>query len=686
MENYEYFNRDISWLSFNERVLKEAEKIGVPLIERINFLSIYSSNLDEFYRVRMPVLMALNKIKNIDAGGTEQESYYQQATKIIQYQQEFFGKILTEQIIPALKENDIYLVYNEPIPDNIIAKAKDYLVNVLAAYIEITYLKKNRDFFPANNKLYIAVPLQKNGIDDIAIVCIPSGNISRFYSINIDDKNYIVFIDDIIKASLSFIFPGYIIGGAFSLKITRDAELDLQDEYDGDIADKIEKQISKRDFGLATRVLYQPNTPNDILGNIILQLKLDNAGLISGGNYHNLKDLVSFPIKTPSLSYPKQIPAAVKIEESSLFDALQQSDILISPPYQSYDTVLRFFNEAAIDEAVEEIYTTMYRVANDSRIVHALMTAAKNGKKVTVFVELKARFDEANNIKWSKAMKIVGVKIINSIPQLKVHAKVALVKKKEKNRLVYFGLLATGNLNESTARFYSDHILLTANGAMLGELELLFIFLSKRKKPTDQNQIAFKHLLVAQFNLLSRFLSLIDKEISNAQKGLSSGITIKVNNLEEESLINKLYDASNAGVKINLIVRSVCRLKPGIKGMSENITVKRIVDRYLEHARIFIFNNNDDELIFLGSADWMNRNIYHRIEVCFPLYNEDLKQQIKAIVNLQLKDDIAAVMIDGNLQNVKIEIRDKNIRSQEEIYKLLSVSDTISNLKEAITN
>jgi polyphosphate kinase len=671
-----YFNRDISWLHFNDRVLKEAAKEDVPLVERIKFLGIYSSNLDEFYRVRMPVLLALNEIK---IANTRQQDYYQQASQLIQDQLHFFGNTFSGQIIPALKENNINLVYKEAVPAVIQPAAHSYFFNVLAAYIEVVYLKKNDSFFPENNKLYIAVALQKASTHDIAIVTIPSVDVSRFFSTEAADKNYIVFIDDIIKDNLAFLFPGFTINGAYSIKITRDAELDLQDEFEGDIAEKIEAQISRRDLGLATRFLYQPDMPENILAQLTAHFDLGHAGIVAGGNYHNLKDLSAFPLNIASLVYQKQPAVATAITEPSLHEAIIKKDILVHPPYQSYETILRFFNEAALDENVEEIYTTMYRVANDSRIVHALISAAKNGKKVTAFIELKARFDEANNIKWAKVMKAAGVKIIYSIPKLKVHAKVALVKKKSNGRMLYLGLLATGNLNETTARFYTDHILLTANGDLLRELELLFIFLSQRKKTESADKIKFRHLLVAQFNLHKKFLLLIDNEISNAQKGLPAGITIKLNNLEEEVLISKLYEASNAGVKINLIVRSICRLIPGVKNRSDNIKVRRIVDRYLEHGRIFIFENNAEALFFLGSADWMNRNIYSRIEVCFPLYNKNLQQQIQAIINLQLSDNTAAVMIDEHLENIKPPINGAAIRSQLEIYKLLQKKWTNEN-------
>jgi polyphosphate kinase len=408
---------------------------------------------------------------------------------------------------------------------------------------------------------------------------------------------------------------------------------------------------------------------------------LKRASVVEGGRYHNLKDLASLPVSSQDISYPAW-PPVQGIEgvdlHTTLFEALVERDLMVHAPYQTYDTILRFFNEAAIHPAVEEIYTTMYRVAHDSKIAHALISAARNGKKVTVLVELKARFDEANNIRWAKKMKSAGVRIMHSINTLKVHAKLALVKRRDPDH-PYLGLLATGNLNEGTARFYTDHILLTAHQPMLKEAEQLFGFLRKKKKAEKTDVITFQHLLVAQFNLQTKFLALLDREIEHAKNGLPSGVTIKLNNLEEEVLINKLYEASNAGVKINLIVRSICRLVPGVAGQSENIVVKRIVDRYLEHGRVFVFLNKGEREVFMGSADWMNRNIYRRIEVCFPIYDEKLKKQLMEILSIQWADTAQAVLIDSELQNVSLPKVATSIRSQEAIYQFLS--ETVQDFK-----
>lgn len=664
---YSYFDRDISWLSFNERVLLEAAKEDVPLLERINFLSIYSSNLDEFYRVRIPALTALQKIKKGDAGTPLQE-----ATGKVQQQLEKYGDILTRQLIPLLKEKAVHLIYKEPIPESIKRTTQEYFLSQLLAFLQPIRVSGAGDFFPESNKLYIAAVLEEKEEERTFIINIPSDQLPRFFDTQTNGIRYIVFIDDIIKENLPFIFPGAAVKGAYSFKITRDAELDLQDEYEGDIADKIEKQIVKRDQGFATRFLYSPGMPEHLLTQLIAAFNLANASVVEGGMYHNLKDLSGFPLKDPDLAYPKWPPARKKINGAQrVFSEIAVNDIMLHTPYQDYELVLRFFNEAAIDRDVEEIYVTLYRVAGDSRIANALISAAKNGKGVTVFVELKARFDEANNIRWAKKMKEAGVRIIYSIPGLKVHAKVALVKKKKDKRTKYYGLLATGNFNESTARFYTDHILMTANKEMLRELELLFIYLAKRKKSARHHDIAFKHLLVAQFNLQQRFFEMIDREIRFAQQGLKAVITIKLNNLEEKLLINKLYEASNAGVTINLLIRGICRIIPGVTGMSENITAKRIVDRYLEHGRLFWFHNNGQEEMYAGSADWMNRNIYRRIEVCFPIYDEAIKKELQEIITIQLKDTVAAVNITEQSNDAIVATAEEKIRSQEIIYQML---------------
>lgn len=674
-----FFDRDTSWLGFNHRVLMEAKDNTVPLLERLKFLSIYSSNLDEFYRVRVPALLSLKKIEK-KTGTSYYASVLINIEKIISGQMKELGAILEEGLIPALKEKKVILLYNEAIPNFLLKECTDYFLNHITGILQPVFLNtKNTALLIENNKLQILVVLEGAVNEEhLAIVNIPTDFLPRFYFV--DDTNsgtrFIVFIDDIIKANLGKVFTGYNIKACYSFKITRDSALDLQDEYEGDIANKIEQQIKKRDNGLATRFLHQPGLSMRILYSVFDKLNLTNANAVPGGNYHNLKNLLNLPLpdKQQFLYEPweatsnKYLPAG-----EDIFTCIALNDIIIHTPYQNFLPVIRFFSEASIDIDVEEIYATVYRVAHDSMIVNSLITAAKNGKKVTVFVELKARFDEENNLKWAGKMKEAGVKIIYSIPGLKVHAKTALIKRRENGRLKYYGIFSTGNFNETTATLYTDHVLLTTNAGMVRELEMLFLFFSFRVVPKKYNVLQFDHLLVAQFNLQAKFLQLIEQEMEWAKQGVEATINIKINNLEEQVLIKKLYEASKAGVKINLIVRGICCLVPGVPNMSENITVTRIVDRYLEHGRIFVFGNNGNPLVFMGSSDWMNKSMYFRIEVCFPVYDEKIKKELLLILDIQLRDNVKAVTINDQMQNVRATVKsgDPLVRSQQVIYETL---------------
>jgi polyphosphate kinase len=410
--------------------------------------------------------------------------------------------------------------------------------------------------------------------------------------------------------------------------------------------------------------------PGEWVKEIIRLFGLQSATVMSGGPYHQLKDLAAISLPDAPLNYPAWPAATVQWPSGqSLLQYTKEKDLMLHPPYQSYDTVLRFFNEAASHPAVREIWISLYRIAGDSRIAHTLIAAARNGKQVTVFVELKARFDEANNIRWAKKMKAAGLRIVYSIPGLKVHAKLALVKWQDGHRLRYTGLFATGNFNERTAKYYTDHILLSSRPGMLRELEMLFLFLLKRRKPLHEKEISFQHLAVAQFNMKAVFLSHIQNEIQQAQAGRPAMIRIKLNNLEDEEMIEALYSASEAGVQIQLLVRGICRLRPGTKGLSEHIELKRIVDRYLEHGRIFYFYNAGAPVLLAGSADWMERNIHRRIEVCFPIMDPSIKKELMELLDLQWADNEAAVRINasGERESVKNDL--PALRSQEAIWK-----------------
>ena len=670
----EFFHRDLSWLKFNERVLDEARRDDVPVMERIRFLAIYSSNLDEFYRVRMPALTALAKLSR-DNGHDSLSSVVADVNKTVLHQQRNFGSIIEQQILIALETQKIHLFYKESLPEKIHGILQDYFMDTVAAYVQVIDLSTKTDFFPENNRVYLLVstkggPTKRGPF----IVSIPSHIISRFYTLSQQGMQYIVFLDDIVKLCLPRLFPTGKIISWHSFKITRDAELNLQDEFAGNLAKQIEKRILVRDLGQATRFLYEPGISRRMLDLLRSRLGLGGANFISGGTYHNLKDLSTLPLKAPELNYPvrKGVDFTIEEKDGSLFQSIKQKDILIHPPYHTYSTVLRFFNEASIDPFVTKIYVTLYRVAADSQIVNALISAARNGKKVTVFVELKARFDEANNIKWSKQLKAAGVQIIESIPGLKVHAKLALVKRKIGRQTELLGLMSTGNFNENTAKYYTDHILMTAHPEMLAEAEGLFHFLKKKKRHLKREKNPFAHLLVGLFNLRERFVELLDREIQHAKQGLSASVTIKFNNLEDKVMIEKLYDASNAGVKVDLIIRGICCLVPGVPAMSENIVVRRIVDRYLEHGRVFVFNNNNNPEVYLGSADWMIRNLYRRIEVCFPVYDSTLKSALLEMVNFQLQDNCQAVLIDGQGRNIPVERNGATpLRSQQAIGEWL---------------
>lgn len=660
-KTYGFLNRDLSWLSFNHRVLIEAADNKVPVYSRISFLSIFSSNLDEFFRVRMPSIFAFT---SIDAKKTSLRDEYplglvKDVQELVNSHQEEFGRILTQQILPELRANNIRLYYNDNIREEHEETIREHFLSKVLSFLQPILLQKENqaNVFLDNNALYFVVvvePKDELGKRVYALLNIPSSNLPRFMELpKIGEDNFIVFLDDILRENLDEVFAGFNVLGAYAVKLTRDAEMSLEDEFSGDLAEKIERQLEKREAGHATRLLFDKTMPQEVRDFVREYLFLKQEEMVEGGRYHNMKDLGSLPNpKKGSLTYPSWPSAAHPGFDNhrSIFQSISQGDKMLHLPYHSYNYILRFFNEAAIDPHVKEISVTLYRVAADSHIVNALISAAKNGKKVTVFVELKARFDEANNIRWSKRMKAAGVKIINSIPRLKVHAKVALVRRVEKEVTQLYSFMATGNFNESTGRFYTDHVMFTSDPDFGNELVPLFDYLQSRKQPSDYGKIPFKLLLVSQFNMIKRFSQMIDREIENAKAGKEASIIIKLNNLQERAMITKLYKASRAGVKIQMLVRSICALAPGVPGQSENITVKRIVDRYLEHARVFVFHNDGDPEYYMGSADWMNRNLHSRIEVCFPVKDKKLCEELRHILNLQLQDNQKAVIISSDLE------------------------------------
>ena len=669
-----FYNRELSWLGFNYRVLQEAASPSVPLFERLKFLSIFSSNLDEFFRVRYPAVLALSALKRKTQMQITTESPGELIEAIhheISRQLLEFGTVL-DDVLPELKKNGIHVYYGEPIKEIHQQEISDIFLSKVLSFIQPLLLDGKNKFNPANNQLYFAISLKKNEEDLIrhAVVNIPSDKLPRFFILSPDDgMNHVVLIDDIIRENMQVIFPGFEILGIYSFKINRDAELQLEEEYHADVLKKIERQLNKRNSGHPSRFLFEKTMPLNIqlFFTSVLDLKLDE--MFGGGRYHNLTDLITLPTFGKKLSYNALEPIRKKIvRNGDIFNLILSKDILLHFPYHSYNTILSFFNQAAIDPDVSEIYIALYRVASESHIANALISAARNGKRVTAFLELKARFDEQNNIQWSKKLKEAGVKLIYSIPGIKVHSKIALVKKQNKEDAIHYSVLSTGNFNETTAKFYTDHVLLTTNPGIANELQRLFKFLGERRLPVSAGELKFKRLLVSQFNMMQRFNDLIENEIRKQKKGTPGLIRIKLNNLEEQGMINSLYKASREGVRIQLIVRGICCMVPSLKDISENITVKRIVDRYLEHSRIFIFGAEDDCEVLIGSADWMNRNLHRRIEVCVPIEDATCKKELIDYFELQWSDNDKSVFFDEYMHQIKPGTNGNIVNAQQSIY------------------
>ena len=672
-------NRDISWLGFNHRVLQEAKDEKVPLYERLKFLAIFSSNLDEFFRVRYPVVAAFSKLSKKTI---RKESFLSEEDVSEKIQQEIngqlneFGDILLNSVIPQLKQHDIYFYYNHALLPQHLPQVKQLFLSQVLSFIQPVFLdgQSAYDFMPENNHLYFIVTISDDVKDTVnhVSVNIPSDKLPRFFELTpIENMRYVVFIDDLVRENMQMLFPGKKIESIYSIKFNRDSEVVLNDDYSINLLEKIEKQLSKRDVGEASRFLYEKGMPANMQLFLASAFRADMNDMFEGGRYHNLSDLMSFPVFDKSLFYKKEMPVIFpSITGGDIFSEVKAKDILIHLPYQSYIPVLSFFNQAAVDADVTEIYITLYRVAAESHIVNALISAAKNGKKVTAFIELKARFDEANNIKWSRVMKQAGVKLIYSDPDIKVHSKVALVKKETGGKQSSYAVLSTGNFNENTAAFYTDHVLMTVNENVCAELQSLFSFLQK-KKNEPKKPIPFNELLVAQFNMLSDFEKLIHEEMKKAKKGLPALIRIKVNNLEEEDFIKLLYKASEAGVTVQLIVRSICCLLPEKEKISEHITVKRIVDKYLEHSRIFIFGHDEDATVAIGSSDLMTRNLRRRIEVCLKVKDDSCRQQLLQYFKLQWADNTKSVRILNNGEQLRLQPEGESRNAQTDIYHYL---------------
>lgn len=662
-----YFNRDINWLGFNGKVLDEAANIQNPLYERIRFLSIFSSNLDEFFRVRFPALSSLEPTD-------ENSKVLSEVQHIVRQQLNIFGLILTEELLPQLQSRNISLLYNKPLAIEHLSYASDCFYTKILSFLQPFILSgSGTRFEPENNALYFIVGLTDSlGNSKFAILNIPDKNLSRFIELPAEDNGIqILFIDDVLRQHINSVFPACNISGCYSIKLTRSADIDIADEWSDMFEEEVLMMMQKREHGIASRLLYDAAMPEDYRAFIQQYFKIADTGMVPGGRYHNLKDLANLPNKSEKdLLYAAKPPCrhAELDHSASIFGAISISDKLLHFPYHSYNYVLQFFNEAAIDPAAEEISITLYRIAPDSFITNALISAAKNGKKVIAFVELKARFDESNNLSWAKKMKAAGVHIVYSIPGMKVHAKIGLVKKRTDAGCIYYGLLSTGNFNEQTARFYTDHVLMTCDRKMTREMELLFAYLQARQKPDNYHFLKFECLIVAGFNFTERIRILVEREIENKLQNKDAEITIKVNNLQDPQMIELLYKASNAGVRVNLLIRGICCLIPGIAGMSEHITVRKLVGRYLEHTRIYIFHNNGNEEIYAGSADLMTRNISRRIEVVFPVSDTRLSSQLRRGIQYQLQDNTQTTMLNSNGNLIPLLNNGTLVNAQNAMY------------------
>ena len=685
MENsYKYFKRDVSWLSFNYRVLLEAEDNTLPVYERIKFLSIYSSNLEEFYEIRVAEHRGVIMKKNFtEESGDEAEEVLTEITNEVNRQQREYYRIFSEKILPELNRQNIYLYQgSEPEPFHEEFVHNFFNEEVFPFLSPVMIQAGDIRTFIRDRRLYLVIRMVKKSKRKLegdqapeyhyALMKIPYAKVPRFIELpQHEGKFYIMFIDDIIRANLANIFPGYIIDSCYSIKISRDADIYLENEK-GNIVESIRKKVKKRKIGALSRFMYDRAMPDDFLSFICEAFGITRDDLVVGGRYLNLQDLAKLP-NPKGKELEQKIPTPMRVpyldEKGSVFRAVKKKDILLHFPYQSFDYLIRFLMEAAFDPKVDEIKITQYRVAENSAVINTLVSAAQNGKKVTVFVELKARFDEENNMSTAERMEQAGIRIIYSIPGLKVHAKVAVIIRKDTddgNKRRDFAYLSTGNFNEKTARVYSDMALLTCNDEIITDINKVFAVLEgKMAEPT------FRHLLVARFNMVPELIRMIHREIEHVKLGRKGRIVLKMNGLHDQNMINELYHASENGVEIDLIVRGICCLVPG-QPYSANIRITRIVDMFLEHSRIWYFYNDGKEDVYLTSADWMRRNLNRRIETAFPILVPEIKQEVIDILKIQMRDNVKACLIDEQLHNnFKHNEEPVKVRSQLAIYEYL---------------
>ena len=678
-------DRDLSWLSFNHRVLQEAADPDVPLYERIKFLAIFSSNIDEFFRVRVASLRALLRLKKKAQKQLEfdPEALLKRILKVVDRQQEEFGEIYRSQIQEGLRKQRIFLVTGEGLDDTQERFARLYFRREVSPLLTPRFLSaKDEKPFLENRYLYLAVQLTskppvfpqkrkrrpKNEFQ-YALIEIPSDGIPRFIELpSRENHHYIIFLDDVIRLCLEEVFPNHDIHGSYAVKLTRDAELYIDDEFSGDLLEKIKKALGRRSEGIPSRFLYDADIPGRFLSILVDAFGLRKEDLVRGGRYHNFHDFLDLPNPGgPHLEYEPmpQLQREALGPGRGIVTSVRSRDAMLYFPYHGYDPVIRFLEEAADDPATQSIHVTLYRVARHSRVVEQLLRAAHKGKDVVAFVEVKARFDEDSNIRWAEELERAGGRVLYSLPGLKVHAKLCLVTREVGGNVERLAYLSTGNFNEKAARLYTDFGFFTAKSPVTSEVAQVFDILSRRA-----NEGRFETLLVAPFTMRSRFVDLIDEEISNARSGEEAFVIAKMNSLQDPAMIAKLYEASSAGVSISLLVRGICSLIPGVRNMSENIRVFSIVDRFLEHARLFWFHHGGEELMFLSSADWMERNLKRRIEVAFPVEDETIREELREILRLQLRDSVKARILNARQDNAH-RPSGEPLRSQYAIYDYL---------------
>ena len=670
-----YINRELSWLDFNARVLQEAAHKDVPLLERLRFIGIFSNNLDEFFQVRFATVQRIAQSEMTGKkifGGQSASDLLKSITKKVIEQQKESSQILTS-IEKELEKEQIYLINENQVLAEHEAFLKEYFIQKVSPALMTIVVSEdeNQDF--SDHLAFLAVKLrfQENDTEktQYALIELPT-DLDRFVVLpNLGEKQYVMFLDDLIRYHFHLIFNFFEFTHIEShmIKVTRDAELDMEGDVSKSYINKIVESVRERILAEPVRLVYDNEIAPDTLEIVKNLLGVGtNDSLIPGGRYHHRRDYMNFPqLHRRDLQYERKVPLPIEglSLEKSIFKALESKDYLLYTPYHSFSFVIKFLREAALDPEVTTIKITIYRLSKISNVARSLINAAKNGKKVLVQIELQARFDETNNITYAEQMQAAGVELIFGIPGLKVHSKICVIEKKTKGKKKRYGFISTGNFNEDTAKIYTDYTLFTSNQKILKEVNKVFNFLQVHYKLKK-----YKHLIVSPHYTKNALVKMINQEIENHKAGLPSGIRLKLNAITNFSMIEKLYEASIAGVPIQMIVRGICCLIPGVKGMSENIEVISVVDRYLEHPRVYHFTNGGTPKIYISSADFMTRNIENRVEVAAPIYDTDLQRQITEVFDIVWNDNVKARRLNGPTQNAFIKNDSEPIRSQFEIF------------------